>query len=413
MASLDVDRIDEALEADGVLAGWLWAFDTPLGLEPRHVWSMVYPDPPTPVWMWIRSPETTVVVEAEWGLYRFEADVELGENGLLVTVGASIAETPVVVHLSTPGWVDFGRGDVPADVPGAPELDPVPLMEPSSATGDFSQILTSNIKKRFAESPLPEVAELGPGVRRPVESLVDATPHFQTRGDGNCGTWPPTSDGVVSAARSRFTVLREARGLSLAEASQRLAESTDTVASKDTLRRFEADIGLPHDRLLPVALDHALGAVGHLTVAETATGTGSGTARVPGYWSGPTWIEFWTETDDENTTTDSVAGSAGRIADLSWGNWRRSIVGQLPLLVICHASMAPLRIAADPAIHWTVGVGRRVGAIPINHGWLPDSIDTTQDALTDYQRALLQALRHAEEHLDGEALDQQDPNRRQ
>ncbi len=179
--------------------------------------------------------------------------------------------------------------------------------------------------------------------------------------------------------------MREARQLSLAETSQRLETLTGTTAGKDTLRRFEANIGEPHDRLLPVALDEVLGAQGHLALAEIASGRGTGTAPVPSYWNGPVWIAFRSDNPDR--------GDDDRVAELQWGNWRRLIEGPLPQLVINHAALIPLRIVADPDILWTVGVGRRPGATPINHDWAPDSIDTTQQALSTYQEALLKALR--------------------
>ncbi len=404
LASLDVERIDQALDADGVLAGWLWAFDTPTGLAPRHIWSAVFRGPSTPVWMWIRCSEPDLVVEAEWGLYRFEGEVELGENGFLITLGVSIEESPVVVQLSKPGWVDFGRGDVPPNVPGAPELDPLSMVVPSSATGDFSKMLSSNIAKRFAESPPPEVAELGEEVLKPVESLFDTNrtaDRAAKQADDSAWVWPTISDGVGSVDRSRFSTLREARGLSLADTSQRLAELTGTKASKDTLRRFESDVGLPHDRLLPVALDHVLGANGHLAMVELAAGKGSATVNIPRYWAAPVWLEFWVDPECDKRGGDGVGH---RVAELYWGSWRRSIDGELPLLLISHGPMLPLRLVVDPSIHWKVGIGRRVGAIPINHGWLPNSIDATQDALTEYQQVLLEALRHIDEHSgDGEA----------
>ncbi|MGH1491645.1 MAG: helix-turn-helix transcriptional regulator [Acidimicrobiales bacterium] len=398
MVSLDFERVDQTLQADGVLAGLLWSFDTPSGMQARHVWSSVYPGASSPVWMWIRCSTPTIAIEAEWGFYRFEGEVAPGENGLLVTLGVSIEQSPVVVQLSSPGWVDFGRGVVPPDVPGAPEVDPVSLVVPSSASGDFSEMLSSDIAKQFAESPTPEVAGLGEEGLKPVESLIGrsrAADRSARQPSGAARVWPSISEGLEVPERARFKALREARGLSLIETSRRLAEVTGTKASKDTLRRFEDDKGDPHDRLLQVALDQVLGGNGHLAVMEIASGHGPGTVKIPHYWTGPVWLAFSAAPGVSSTKKPDDADT--RIVDLQWGSWRRRIDGDLPLLVVSHAPLAPLRLATDKSTHWTVGVGRRAGAIPINHRWLPDSIDTTHDALSEYQRTLYGALRHAHE----------------
>ncbi|MGI9597834.1 MAG: helix-turn-helix domain-containing protein [Acidimicrobiales bacterium] len=393
MASIDADRIDEAMKADGVLAGWLWSFDTPAALDPRLVWSTVYPGASSPVWMWVRSPQASIGIQAEWGMYRFEGDIELGENGLLVTVGVSIEASPVAVLLSGPGWVDFGRGEVPPNVAGAPVVDAVDMVMPSSASGVFTELLATNIAKQFEDAELPEIARLRDEALKPDETFLKgvAQPAKPDESDGGDGL---SSDGSEDERgrrdRARFTRMREARQLSLAETSQRLASMTTTTAGKDTLRRFEANIGEPHDPLLPAALDHVLGAEGHLALVEISSGSGTASVSVPRYWQGPVWIDF--------RTTEPDSFESGWIAELQWGNWHRLIEGELPQLIVNHAALIPLRILAAPEIEWTAGLGRRPGAKPINHGWVPDSIDTTQQALSTYQDALLTAIRHANEH---------------
>ena len=66
-------------------------------------------------------------------------------------------------------------------------------------------------------------------------------------------------------------------------------------------------------------------------------------------------------------------------------------------MVISHSAMAPLRVVVEPKVRWTVGVGRRNGAVPINHDWVPSSVDTANEALTTYQEALFKAVRHRNE----------------
>lgn len=381
MASIDADRIDAVLNADGVLAGWLWCFGTPEGLKPRQVWSTTFTGGSTPVWMWIRSPAPTLRVEAEWGMYRMEGELDLGHNGHLITLGVSIEQSPVVVQLSEPGWVDFGRGETPDRVEGAPVVDALEMVMPSSAEGVFNDLLSNNIVK------------LGDKLK-PVETLIETLDQSRhgavgRHQPGRPVAWPALQDGEDAEDRSSYSLLREARCLSLTETSQRLADLTGTKAGRDTLRRFEANVGEPHDPLLPMALDHVLGANGHLALLQIASGRGTSTVNIPSYWTAPVWITF---------AAESVAGCGSKVAELQWGNWHRSIEGDLPMLVINHSAMVPLKITADDAIHWTAGIGRRRGATPINHGWNPDSLDTTQQALSTYQEILLDAVRHASEH---------------
>ena len=91
--------------------------------------------------------------------------------------------------------------------------------------------------------------------------------------------------------------------------------------------------------------------------------------------------------------------------ELHWGTWWRKIEGDLPLLLVCHHSQpnSPLRIVADRPIRWAAGVGRPCGAIPINHGWVPDSVDAAQRAISDTRHAVLESIRRKEPAPDGAA----------
>jgi hypothetical protein len=188
----------------------------------------------------------------------------------------------------------------------------------------------------------------------------------------------------------------------LAETVQLLESETDVRVGKDTLRRFEAGVGSPHDPLLPVALDHVLGAEGHLANVEVASGRGSGTVMLPPFWHGPTWMDLKAlEVDEPATTTPRSAQDSkadpNRV-NLQWGNWHRRLDGPFPLLAVSHAPLRPLRIEAAASIGWRIGVGRPAGAYPINHRWYPDSLATAQGALATYRQRFDDALRHAAEN---------------
>ena len=71
---------------------------------------------------------------------------------------------------------------------------------------------------------------------------------------------------------------------------------------------------------------------------------------------------------------------------------RGSIDGRSRHVVFGDPSV-PLRIVGGPDVRWTIGVGRPRGALPINHGWIPMSVDAAQRALSEAQYAVLDALR--------------------
>jgi transcriptional regulator with XRE-family HTH domain len=379
LISIDIEQIDRALEANGVLAGLLWAFGSRTGLDQGRIWTKVFPGASAPVWAWIRSDHAQLRIEAEWGAFRVEAEVDLGPNGVLVTVGGSIAESPVVFQLSKPGWADFGWGELPATIPGAAVVRALEAVRPSSATGVFMDLFSADLTTRLQRyQTQPRTAHgLNP------KAITSFVANFnQVRARGPADPWPAVPEGTDPVDRQRYARLRRARSLSLAQTADRLTTMTDISASKDTLRRFENDQGEPHDRLLPVALDHVLGAEGHLTLIEIRSGQGAGAVRIPFYWRGPVWLAF----DGPSADTE---------IELLWGAWRRRLEGDLPLLLASHYAepQAPLRILTSRQVQWTVGVGRPAGAVPINHGWAPISVDAAQRLLSETEFAVLDALR--------------------
>ncbi len=409
--SIDHDHVDRALDGDGVLGGLLWAFGTPEGLEPNHLWTKVFPGDPTPVWMWIRGSAPTVRLTGEWGVARVERDLDLPPNGVFMTVAYSVAESPVVVHLSEPCWADFGRGDLPDHIPGATILPAIEHASRSRGSGTFYELFFRNLGDRFSRSRSRQLAGLNttsPGV------LAGFFKRFSGGGSGGGAPadtpWPPLPDEPDAADRLRYARLRQARQLSLIDAVGRLKTLAGIDISKDTLRRFEAGVGQPHDRLLPAALDQILGADGHLATLELRSDEGSGVVRVPAWWTGPLWFEF--------TAGGSAADEAERrevAVDLHWGEWTREVTGHLPLRLAYHHSSGaqPLRITAAPDLAWRVGLGRRSGGTPINQGWSPTSADTVRRAMAEAEELIFTSLERSATGWQGkgspEECDDDDP----
>jgi transcriptional regulator with XRE-family HTH domain len=399
--SIDLDHVDRALDGGGVLGGLLWAFGTPNGLEPNELWTKVFPGDPTPVWMWIRSEAPRVQITSEWGIARIEFDLDLPPNGLFVTVGSSVAEAPVIVQLSEPSWTDFGRGDLPDEIPGALILPAIDHARRSGGSGTFYELFFGNLGDRFSRSRSRQLAGLNRSAPRSLANFfkrfanagsnaeTTSSPVPWARASDTTGGCPseescePLPSGSAPADRLRFARLRRARQLSLVDAVGRLTVLADIDISKDTLRRFETGVGEPHDRLLPAALDQMLGADGRLAMVELRADEGSGAVRVPPYWFGPMWFEF--------TGPDRVV-----TVTLHWGDWSRDVTGRLPLQLVYHhsAGAQPLRITAAPDVGWRVGLGRNPmpGAVSIDYGWAPTSVDVVRKAIAETEEVILSSL---------------------
>lgn len=375
--SIGLDRLDDELGGGtGVLSGLLWAYGTGEGLEPDTIWTNVFPGPSRPVWMWIRSTERSIRLESEWGLFRLEADVELPPNGLFVTLGGSVSESPIVVKMSHPGWADFGEGALPQDIPGALVVDAIDLAQPSTAAGMFMDMFSAVMAERIHHQ-----ADMS-------GHTVDGSPgdqlfsRFGARTARRPHPWPELPTGSTPSNRSRFDQLRRARRLSRTATVDRLAAETGIRIGRDTLRRFETSRGRPLDRLLPVGLDHVLGGMGLLALELIRSSQGPGVVWLPHYWRSPVWLEFDGPSDD--------------VIELHWGAWQRRIESGPPTLLISHycEPNTALRIVTGPDTRWSVGVGRRPGALPVNHGWVPSSVDDARQATERTSNALLDALRY-------------------
>ncbi len=379
--SLDLDVVDAALDGGGTLAGLLWAIGTRDGLEPGRVWTKVYPGESRPVWVWLRGDEGRLAIAAEWGVFRIDTELDIGPNGLFITVGASVPDSPVVIYLSEPAWADFGYGELPAEVPGAPQLTAAAMFEASTADGKFMELFRASLSEKLS-SRSDDVIDLVKKVPDALQSYLGAG----RNGQRSPKRWPPEPEEIDAGSRQAFGRLREARRLSLSETAEHLARQTGVEVGRDTLRRFETDVGVPHDPLLPIALDHVLGADGRLAALELRSSRGAGSVTMPSFWCGAVWIQF-----DTPSGADVV---------LHRGDWHRET--KLEPGVTLHSvhwfdPTAPLRIKADENVRWTVGVGRLAGTKPIDQNWVPTRIDVAQQALSDVEQAMRTAV--SSDHL--------------
>ncbi|MGF1597079.1 MAG: helix-turn-helix domain-containing protein [Acidimicrobiales bacterium] len=376
--SIPLEEIDEGLKGDGVLGGLMWACSTPRGLEPGKVWTKVFPGQSAAVWMWIRSPSARLTIEGEWGVARLETELELGPNGAFITVGASVPDSPVVVDLGAPGWADFGWGELPSSIPDAEIIPAVKLMRPSRADGAFMDLFRNDLATKLHQRSRDVVA-LADKLPRSVFSFVSGR-RPPTDSDDPPKMWPPDPEGIDAVERERFARLRDARKMSLVVLSQRVARITGVEVSRDTLRRFENDVGRPHHPQLPVALDVALGAGGRLAVLELRAGRGPGTVTLPPFWRGPVWLNLRGPTDETPVL-------------LRRGDWQRPYLLQGEVLLSFHwfDPAVPLRIDVGPEVAWATGIGRRAGAEAIDQNWTPRNLEVAREAVELTEQAIMSA----------------------
>lgn len=376
--SIGYQDVDAGLDADGVLASLMWGFGSVEGLSAHQRWSHVFAGESTPVWAWVRGDTHIMSFVAEWGVARVTSQIEMGVNGGFLTVNNSVAESPVIMELRHKGWVEFGRGELPANIPGAHQVDVAERAERSSADGPFMEMFLESISASFgSRSWSREMVAMAWYVPNTIASYLQGRSRLE--GNNYPRPLPDHTEGGDDLGRDKFEALRRARGLSLVETSERLSAITGVGVSKDTLRRFESDVGHPHDPILPAALDTVLGAGGHLTQLPFRKMQGSGLVSVPPWWYGPLWIAF-----------DGPGEFRGRIR---WGDWYRNIRGRAPLVVHTQSCFpqTPLRVTVDVNTNWIIGLGFRAGTVSIDQNWVPANMAAAQRALAIVEQAFIRA----------------------
>lgn len=140
--SVSLAALDAAMGADGALASLLWSAMTPQELAPCRTWTHIAREPRTTTWIWLRAQRgADIEIEWEWGISTVRATISPDTYGVILTVPLHMPEQPLVVHLSSPGWVDFGHGELPRRPPGIRVIDARTLVTPvaydSVALGDL------------------------------------------------------------------------------------------------------------------------------------------------------------------------------------------------------------------------------------------------------------------------------------
>ena len=358
-------RLDALHGAEGALVDLALALDTPQGLPTRTLWAHNPQGPSRPHWAWLRPPPGEGRVDALllWGAFAFDCSAPCDDRGFFVTSPVSMPNPPVWVHLRRPGWVDFGQGRIPEEL-GVPAFEAVTVARLSSGGQspvglvDPAVVARFNREPRFAEAVVDFFGQKAELIRQvfsatePKNYVADLT----TDPSSSTGARDPSYDG------NAFRVLREARGLSQADAAQLVSDMLpDRPVSEDQVRVLERG-GNPRPWLLRSRLDTAYRGDGVTGTEELeVAGARSPFAiEFPPFWIGPIWVTLLA--DDP---------TPGRV-QLAFGRHRKQVVAKPGTTVTCRRSIPedePLVVSTPPGWRVVAGVGSRSDARDVNWGW--------------------------------------------
>lgn len=405
--------------------GGLWrSFDTPLALPADTVWMHNFTQQGL-CWVWLRlaEPDPSAGARLVWG--ELEGRTPALGSGLLLTMPRTISNPPLQVHLDAPGWVDFGRGHVPARVRDAVALAlHARILDAHSTVSIARQPRTVRLDERadreLLDALAPVVHARGSVRTCPPESVTvrEALGQFEAAAadlgieglSDHWGLWRPSDADevpgsgvgmVTGQAHTRWHLspdrlrrLREARALPRADAAgvvtrmlgrARNADHADRrtwqlgageslVVTEDDLKRVEEGGCAPRVRNFHALLDMAYRADGRASVQElggvlpapmlVAADGARRAVYFPSYWVGPVWLHVTGPREEAPL-------------ELRWGNWRRRQLVRPGMVLTTRQPPAAKRLPLSALLPapWTlrVGTGRVPGAWDINDGWSPAS----------------------------------------
>jgi len=363
-----LEAIDECYAARGCLIDFALALGTPAGLAPRGLWAHNPQGPSSPRWAWVRPRPGEERVDAllTWGAFAYECSEVCGDSGVFVASPMSMPNPAVWVHLREPGWVDFGRGEIPEQLT-IPVRDALSGARVAGHGHSPAGLVAPQVVARFlADGGFAEQ------VRAFFGSRPDLVNEVFTTTDGYGKVLDLTADGGGEPRRSadrqpfmgeQYRRLREARGLSQADVARLVTELLpDEPVSDDQIGSLERGAS-PRVEFLRSRLDRVYRADG-ITCLEELRPTTSRPAFAfdfPAYWVGPVWFTF--ESDQDTPALVSLRWStAYRRMQVKPGvtvSCRRPMEDAIPFVVVCPRG-------------WRVvgGMGDHPAAHNANFGWL-------------------------------------------
>jgi len=436
-----VAKLDAYFEAGHVLYDLVAALDTPKAFtEPRSEWRHNYSldavdarpvfkparrvngvleldgqaEPAwrvrDPVWAWIRPAEalgggelTKVRGQVTWGPLTLRIEAECGPNGVFVTCPTSSPHPAARVQLDEPGWVDFGRGQLPPAWMGGSDqsgLNAWSAWTGCSVVRPTAALLAVGKICAMVAVVGNELGRRGGGreaLAQHLKSLVAGAAHLVNvvaaatgREDPDVidATGDPLPEGATHADRvdarfgKRQKDFRDARHISQAEAAKVAQELLsahhllgDRKVTKDMIQAYEEGTSVPRNRLLLAALDRLYGADGSTCFVEvTATrfesrGTSASDLQLwqvafPSFWVGPVCLVAHSPSAD--------SGDTGRLG-LRWDAWANDLLVRHGKAISTRQDEPggpPLQVLLEPGWQLLAFVGEHPAAFDVSSiGW--------------------------------------------
>jgi transcriptional regulator with XRE-family HTH domain len=364
-------------------------------VTPRLRWAHNF-QAPSAAWAWVRPREVaadgtaTLQVTNWWGeALQGSRNFTCGPAGVLVVYATTVTNPPLEVSLSNPGWVDFGRGRIPADIAerlGAVLIDAREIIafsmpvDPQLSTGHQQEARSTLGRAR-------DVAlSLGIGWRIFAPHAGMIRPHHAAHSlDGSSlppAAWPGEAvtdqeghverQALVPAAQLR--ALREGRGMSREQVVHDVnaLDPLNPVTAR-AIEVMEATGKFPDVPNIVAALDHVYRCDGRIgldrvfdSIAARPGAENRYAIRFAAYYVGPIWVQ----------AVGHDANDSG-LVDLTWGPWRRRQRVRSAMLLTTRKARpdsVPLLIAIPKGWRVVAGTGAAPTAADINHGWHPVSI---------------------------------------
>lgn len=370
-------ELDGVYAADGALVDLAMALGTPKALPPRTVWAHNYSESGGPVWMWLR-PEPgagRVRAVARWAAFAYDCAEVCDDRGIFCTTRMSMANPALWVVLREPGWVDYGEGELPAEL-GLRQVDGMAV---SRVVGDGHSaaglVAPSVVDRYLSDATFAEdVAEFfadGPDLIHGIFSTRRGWDRIDDLTDRPRGPSPEIGPHFTG---EQYRTLREGRGLSQNDAAMLATELLpDDRDRRGRVRKVTAENirGVeegrnPRPRYLFSRLDRVYRADGR-TGTELVEPEPRGDAHVfdfPTFWIGPVWFAIDASDDrpavvriDWHESHKEIKVAGGAVVTC-----RRPIRARYPFIVSCPAG-------------WRVtgGMGLMPDAEDVNLGWHRDA----------------------------------------
>jgi transcriptional regulator with XRE-family HTH domain len=365
--------LDACYGAGGALVDLALALGTPAGLPARHIWAHNPQGPSAPHWAWLRPLPGEGRIEAllRWAAFGHEVDEITGGDarGVFVTTPVSMPNPAAWIRLARPGWVDFGRGEVPAEL-GIPRVPALAGAQVAGGGHSAAGLVAPHIVDRFLGDPVFAQAVLRFfGDRPDLVVQVFSTRQGWDRVARISPPVPTPTEGARPPDPAAFKRLREARALSQADAAQVASELLpDQPVRADQVRGVENG-STPRSQFLRSRLDAVYRADGHLCGDEVPLREGPASTAdvrievdIPEFWIGPVWF----------TLVPQGRARSGRVR-LEWGSDIKHMVFDGAATITCRRATHD---AGSPALFcprgWqvTAGMGQRPDARDVNFGWL-------------------------------------------